>query len=192
MYFCSMKYLSLTFFLTVLFFSCSQKEELPKYSKATIPGTYVNQNGETITGKDLEGNIVVADFVFTHCPSICPRMAEQMLRVQEEFSDKDDLRLISFSIDPARDTVGRLKWYTQKIGTNDDVWSFVRAEKEVVRETSDSLMVFQEKDENAPGGFNHASQFILMDKDGIVRGYYDGVKPEDVSELIEDIHTLYQ
>ena len=187
-----MKQLAVVFILFLGFYSCQQKEQLPEYSKAVIPGSYTNQNGETVTAKDLEGNIVVTNFVFTHCPSICPKMAEQMLRVQEEFSTKDDLRLISFSIDPVRDTVERLKWYTEKIGADDDVWSFVRADKDVIQATSDSLLVFQEKDENVPGGFNHASQFILIDKTGTVRGYYDGIKQEDVTELIEDIHTLYK
>lgn len=187
-----MKYLSIAIITCFLIFSCNKKESLPEYSKAVIPGTYTNQNGETITEESLKNNIVVADFVFTHCPSICPRMATQMLRIQDEFAKKDDLQLISFSIDPVRDTVGRLKWYTEKIGVQDDMWSFVTAPKNVIDKTSESLMVFQEKDKNAPGGYNHASQFILMDKNGIVRGYYDGVNPDDVSQLIKDIHTLYR
>lgn len=187
-----MKHILFLFVAALAVISCQKKgAELPSYSKAEIPGTYTNQNGETVTSKDYEGKIVVADFIFTHCPSICPPMARQMTRIQNEYKDKDDLRLLSFSIDPKRDTVGRLKWYSDKIGANPDMWHFVTAPKNVITETSEKLMVFQEADESAPGGFNHQSRFILIDRDGTVRGYYDGVNPEDVDKLINDIKKLY-
>lgn len=163
---------------------------MPEFGQATIPGAYVDQNGNTITQEDLEGKIVVTDFVFTHCPSICPKMAQQLKRVQSEFEGNDDLKIISFSIDPVRDTIERLKWYTEKIGTNDEMWHFLRAEQNIIDQTADSLKVFQEADESAPGGINHQSRFILIDEKKEVRGYYNGVDAEDVDQLIKDLHLL--
>lgn len=181
------------FICIILFFSiysCQTNQSLPDYGKAIIPGTYTSQNGQQIDSTSLQGSILVVDFVFTHCPSICPKMAQQMMRVQEAYQDNENVRIVSFSIDPKNDTVDRLKWYTQKIGVNDDMWSFVRAEKDVIDATSESLKVFQEADESAPGGYNHQSRFILMDQTMTIRGYYDGVNPDDVSKLIADIKQL--
>lgn len=172
--------------------SCSEtkKVDLPNYGKAILPGEYIDQNGNAISQKNLDNTIFVTDFVFTHCPSICPKMSNQYKRIQDEFSDLKELKLLSFSIDPERDTIGRLKWYANKVGAKDGVWHFLRAEMPVIKKTSESLKVFQEEDENAPGGFNHQARFILVDQNGDIRGYYNGVDEEDVNKLIENIHQL--
>ena len=132
-YLCNMKQLSILFFIALAVVACQKQSDLPSYSEVTIPGKYTNQNGETVTAESLKGKVVVTDFVFTHCPSICPKMAQQMKRVQDEFDGNEDLQLLSFSIDPERDTVGRLKWYTEKIGANDQMSSFVTAPIEVIK-----------------------------------------------------------
>ena len=185
-----MNYLAFFFIAALAFVSCQKQADLPKYSETAIPGTYTNQNGNEFTAADIEGKVVVTDFIFTHCPSICPKMAQQMKRVQTAYEGNDNLRLVSFSIDPERDTVGRLNWYANKIGADPEMWQFVTAPMDVIKETSDSLMVFQEEDADAPGGFNHQSRFILIDRQGFARGFYDGVNPEDVDRLINDIETL--
>jgi len=160
-----MKYYALLF-INLLFFSCDNTEPLPDYGSIELPGEYINQVGATIDQSDIEGQIVVADFIFTHCPSICIPMAGHMKRVQNAYEKEKDLRILSFSIDPDRDTIERLKWYGDKIGAKEKNWWFLRAEMPLILKTSKEFKVFQGEDENAPGGFDHQSWFVLIDKDG--------------------------
>ncbi len=186
-----MKNLLLIACFLFLVFSCKQRPPLPDYGHATIPGQYVNQLGQTVDSTMIENKVAIVDFVFTHCPSICPKMAAQMLRVQEQFGHREDLQIVSFSIDPKNDTVERLRYYTDKIGVDDSLWYFVRADKATIDETAHSLKVFQEEDDSAPGGYNHQSRFILIDQKGDVRGYYNGVDARDVDKMMEDMKQLF-
>lgn len=183
-----MKYYAILFFSFALL-SC-KNEPLPDYGEVKLPGEYVNQLGETISQSDVEGEVVVADFIFTHCPSICIPMAGQMKRVHDTYEGKDDVRIMSFSIDPERDTIERLKWYGDKIGAKEENWWFLRADMSLITETSKEFRVFQSQDADAPGGFNHQSWFVLIDKEGHWRGSYDGTNTEDVDQLIKDMKQL--
>lgn len=170
--------------------ACNQAKELPDYGKITIPGQYENQLAQLVDSTDLEGKVLVVDFVFTHCPNICIPMAGQMKRVQEKYGDKKDLKLMSFSIDPKRDTLERLQWYADKVGVNNDVWWLLRTDMEMIKTTAKEFKVFQEADADAPGGFNHQSWFLLIDKNGHMRGSYDGTEAEDVDQLMKDMKQL--
>lgn len=186
-----MKKLIFIFVAVASLLACKQtKTTLPKYGQVELPSTYTNQLGANISQADLKGKVFITDFVFTHCPSICPKMANGFLEVQEAFEGNDNLRLLSFSIDPERDTVERLRAYTKDIGTDDSMWYFLRAEQAIVDKTAAVLKTYQEADENAPGGFNHRDTIVLIDKDGEVRGYYNGTNPEDIQELIAAIKQL--
>ena len=99
----------------------------------TIPDfSFTNQNGETVTNADFEGKIYVVDFFFTHCPTICPKVTAQMLRVHDRFKDSSNVLLLSHSIDPKHDTIGRLNEYAGKLGVVAPKWQFVTGEKDSI------------------------------------------------------------
>jgi protein SCO1/2 len=156
----------------------------------TIPDfKFVNQYADTITAKNLEGKIYVADFFFTTCPSICPVMHRNMLNVYKEFKADDNFRIISHTIDPKYDTVPVLKKYADKLGISGNNWWFLHGDKGATYTIAKSyLQTVQEK--NPAGQFIHDGFFILIDKQKRIRGTYEGTDPKDVDKLIADIKTL--
>ncbi len=162
----------------------------------TIPHTiadfkFLNQDSSWVTNQTLEGKIYVADFFFTSCPSICPIMKSQLIRIYKEFEGEDDLRLVSYSIDPQFDTVGVLREYAQRLGVSSDRWHFLTGDQDEIYELGESsYMVTAAEDESAPGGFLHSGAFLLIDKERRVRGVYDGTVEEQVNTLMGDIRVL--
>jgi len=157
---------------------------------ATIPDfKFVNQYGDTITQKDLDGKIYVADFFFTTCPSICPVMHRNMLNVYKEFKADDNFRIISHTIDPKYDTVQVLKRYADKMGLSGNSWWLLHGDKGSTYTIAKSyLQTVQEK--NPAGQFIHDGFFILIDKQKRIRGTYEGTDPKEVDKLIADIKIL--
>jgi protein SCO1 len=155
--------------------------------------SFQNQEGETITNADVKGKVYVADFFFTSCPTICPIMKTQMLRVYETYKDRPDFLILSHSIDPTHDTVSLLKDYSTRLGIeNARIWHFLTGEQEHVFEigqTSYLTTAMEDKDE--PGGFLHSGAFVLVDQKGRIRGVYDGTKEDQVDKLIRDIPKLF-
>jgi protein SCO1/2 len=152
---------------------------------------FINQDNIIVTHATFENAIYVADFFFTSCPTICPIMKTQMLRVNEAIQAYDDVKILSHTIDPEYDTVTLLKDYSERLGVKGNKWHFVTGNKEDIYEIGQrSYMVTAGEDGNAPGGYIHSGAFILIDKDKRVRGMYDGTKPEKVDLLIRDIATL--
>jgi len=184
-------------------YSCSESPQKTVSVKRVIDGKivedtttyavptfrFVNHNGDTITNKDVAGKIFVADFFFINCPSICPRMKAQMLRVYEQYRDKKDFLVLSHTIDPKRDTVEALNAYAKKLGVENG-WHFLTGNKEELFAVADKYLISAEEDPQSPGGFAHSGNFILVDKQGNIRGYYDGTNEESVSKLIKDIERL--
>ncbi|MEQ9425535.1 MAG: SCO family protein [Cyclobacteriaceae bacterium] len=162
----------------------------------TIPHTiadfrFLNQDSAWVTNQSLDDNIYVADFFFTSCPSICPIMKSQLIRVHEEFKGQEDLKLVSYSIDPEYDTVAVLKEYAKALGVSSSKWHFLTGPKEEIYELGEgSYMVTTAEDESAPGGFLHSGAFLLVDKERRIRGVYDGTVPEQVDNLMDDIRAL--
>lgn len=156
--------------------------------------SFVNQDSLVITQEDFEGKVYVADFFFTSCPTICPVMKSEMLRVYETFQGKDEVLLLSHTIDPEYDTVALLKDYAERLGVeNHDKWHFVTGEKEDIYEIGQGdYMVTAMEDEDEPGGFLHSGAFILVDQHRRVRGIYDGTKEAEVDKLIQDIPRLLE
>jgi protein SCO1/2 len=150
---------------------------------------FVNQFGDTVTEKDIAGKIFIADFFFINCPSICPRMKSQMLRVYEQYRNKKDFLILSHTIDPKRDTVEALNAYAKKLGVEGG-WYFLTGNKDELFAIADKYLISAEEDPESPGGFAHSGNFILVDKQGNIRGYYDGTNEESVNKLIKDIEKL--
>lgn len=153
---------------------------------------FVNQMGDTISNADVAGKIYVADFFFTSCPTICPIMKKEMLRVYEEFGGNPDFKILSHSIDPTFDTQTVLKDYAEKLGVADaSTWNFLTGDQEKIFEIGQtSYLTTAMADQLEPGGFLHSGAFLLVDWEGRIRGVYDGTKSEQVDRLISDIPKL--
>lgn len=158
----------------------------------TIPKfKFVNQYGDSITNKNLDGDIYVADFFFTTCPSICPVMARNMLTVYNTFKNTGEFKIISHTIDPKHDSVPELKKYADKLGVTGNTWWFLQGKKEDTYTIAEkNYLVAVKKDSTVAGGYIHAGYFVLIDKQKRIRGAYDGTDPKQVDQLIADIKTL--
>jgi protein SCO1/2 len=156
----------------------------------TIPDIqYVNQYGDSVTNKKLDGNIYVADFFFTTCPSICPVMQRNMLSVYNAFKDSTGFKIISYTIDPQHDSIPVLKRYADKLGIAGNTWWLLQGHKNETYQLAKSYLVsVQEK--NPAGEYIHDGYFILIDKQRRIRGTYEGTDPKEVDKLIADIKTL--
>jgi protein SCO1/2 len=152
---------------------------------------FVNQDSAIVTNTTFDNSIYIADFFFTSCPTICPIMKTQMLRVHEAINEYDDVKILSHTIDPQYDTVALLKDFAERLGVTGNKWHFVTGDKEKIYEIGQrSYMVTAGEDGSAPGGYIHSGAFILVDKDRRIRGLYDGTVPEKVDVLIHDIIRL--
>ncbi len=152
---------------------------------------YVTQLGDTVTNKDLLGQVYVVDFFFTSCPTICPTVKAQMLRIYERFADRKDFKLVSFTIDPKRDTPEAMKAFAEKIGIQaHDRWWFLWGDRFVTYELDADYLSIAEENPDAPGGFDHSGYIVLVDRAGYVRAYGSGLKTEEVDHLMENIELL--
>lgn len=158
----------------------------------TIPDfTFVNQYGDSTGSKQLKNKIYVADFFFTSCPSICPIMERNMLNVYKAYKDTSDVKIVSFTIDPRHDTVPVLKKYAEKLGVTGNSWWFLLGNKDKVYDmAAKDYLVAVSQDSTVAGGYVHQGYFVLVDKQGRVRGSYDGTDMKQVNQLIDDIKTL--
>lgn len=158
----------------------------------TIPSfKFVNQYGDSVTDKSLNGNIYVVDFFFTTCPSICPVMHRNMLKVYETFKNTGNFKIVSHTIDPKHDSVPVLKKYADKLGVKGNTWWFLQGKKEDIYTIAEkNYLVAVKQDGSAAGGYIHAGYFVLIDKQKRIRGSYDGTDPGQVDQMITDIKTL--
>lgn len=157
------------------------------------PFTFVNQDSDTITEKIVEGKIYVSDFFFTSCPTICPVMKRQMLKVFQEIKANPDVMIISHTIDPEHDTPQVLHKYAEDLGVEGKQWQFVTGPKEKIYEIGQkNYMSTAKEDKSAEGGYIHSGAFILVDKEKHVRGMYDGTTDEGTQKLLKDITTLLE
>ncbi len=153
--------------------------------------TLVNQYGDTVTNKSLEGKVYVADFFFTTCPTICPVMKKQMKKVYEATRADERVAILSHTIDPKHDTPEVLRKFAEDLGITGTKWQFVTGPKKDIYDIGQgSYMVTAKEDSTAEGGYLHSGAFILIDTHRRVRGTYDGTKEADAERLIKDIHQL--
>jgi protein SCO1/2 len=152
---------------------------------------FLNQDSLWISEKDMAGKIYVADFFFTTCPTICPKMKSSLLRIYDKFAEDDRVRILSHTIDPEFDGVHVLKEYAKKLNISSPRWNLVTGKKsDIYRLGEKSYMVTTQEDANEVGGFVHSGAFILVDKNRHIRGIYDGTKEEEVNHLMEDMTLL--
>lgn len=153
--------------------------------------SFVNQDSSIITNESIKDKIYVADFFFTSCPTICPKMKKQLLRVYDQFIDNDTVMIVSHSIDPKHDSVAVLREFSQALGVSSKKWHFLTGDKDAIYQLGEkSYMVTAGADKDAPGGYIHSGAFLLVDSDRRIRGVYDGTVPEQVDQLMLDIRTL--
>jgi protein SCO1/2 len=206
-----MRILLVLFLAGVAAFSCSSKsEKLPILGRKeiknvtfegkiqadtiyhTIPDfSFTNQNGEVITQDTFKDKIYVADFFFTTCPTICPIMKTQMLRVYEKFKDNPEVMILSHTIDPKHDSVAVLYEFADRLGVTGNMWQFVTGDQDEIYDIGqNSYMVTAREDPGEPGGYLHSGAFLLVDKERRIRGIYDGTLEEKVDILMKDIDKL--
>lgn len=144
-----------------------------------------------ITRKMYDGKIYIADFFFTSCPTICPSMHKNMLRLYHEFSTTKQLCFLSHTIDFKNDTAEVLKQYAVNLGVTDQRWQFVRGEKQEVYNLAEkSYLSAVATDSGAPGGYIHSGYLVLVDKQKRIRGMYLGIDDAEVANLERDVKTL--
>ena len=150
-----------------------------------------NQNGETITQEFYNDKIYVADFFFTTCPTICPIMTENMGYVQEKIKNDSDVLLLSFSVTPEIDTVEQLKKYSLEKNVIDSKWNLVTGnKKDIYNLARTSYLVAKTNGDGGKYDMIHTENFVLVDKEKRIRGFYDGTNSKEMDQLLNDIKIL--
>lgn len=152
-----------------------------------------NQNGKTVTQKDFKGKIYVADFFFTTCPNICIAMTDNLLKVQEKIKNNPNVMLLSHSVTPKIDSVPQLKKYAIEKGVIDKKWNLVTGDKKEIYDLArKSYLAVKEDGDGGPFDMIHTENFILVDPDRRIRGFYDGTDLEEIQRLLEELEILIQ
>lgn len=199
-----MRNLSLIFLIGILFQACGgapNEEPLPILGRDVVVDgqsqkhqirdfEFINQDSQLVTNQTFAGKAYVVDFFFISCPTICPKLTKQMLRVHNRFEEDDRLLLLSHSIDTKYDTIPRLKAYAENLGVSSNKWHFVTGEKEEIFGIGEDYFSIAVDDPDAPGGFDHSGYIILVDGDKHIRSYATGTDPESVDKFMEDVDRL--
>ena len=169
------------------------------------PFSFINQDSNVVINDSLNGNIYVANFFFTTCPTICPIMIKNMAYVQKKLSVYPNVRFLSHTVDPINDTPQRMRAYIKKlksknVNINLNNWDFVTGDKKDIYSIASAYFVNVSPDSLAPGGFLHSEYFVIVDKEGRVRsgidktnnvvGVYDGTNDAKMKDLVNDIKVL--
>lgn len=149
-----------------------------------------NQNGETVTQKNYEGKIYVADFFFTTCQTICPIMTDHMVEIQKKISDDPEILLLSHTVMPEIDTPEVLKKYALGKGVNDAKWNLVTGDKKQIYDLARKSYLAAKDIPYSEFDLIHTENFVLIDAQKRIRGFYDGTDPEAIEKLIRDIAIL--
>jgi len=153
----------------------------------------INQDGNLITNKHFDGYYYVADFFFTTCPTICPSMSAQLQRIQKRYMDDDDFKILSHTVQPEVDSVPVLKEYADLYAANPDKWIFATGDKKLIYDLArKSYFAAVTEGDGGPEDFIHTENFVLVDKEKRIRGFYDGTSEESVDQLLIDIEILQQ
>lgn len=151
----------------------------------------VNQDGIRIDQRWVQDKIYIADFFFTTCPSICPIMTDNMRGLQTQFENDDQIRLLSFSVTPEIDSVAQLKKYAIEKGVIDQKWNLLTGpKKEIYALARKSFLVAKDDGDGGPYDMIHTENFVLVDPQRRIRGFYDGTDTASVEQLLADIQVL--
>lgn len=177
--------------------------KVPKLAKiGTVPQfEFTNQNGDLITNSFYDGKVYVVEFFFTTCPTICPKMNENMVIIQNKFYGNLDFGIASFSINPKHDTPEILQNYAQSHGATLKTWNFLTGEQEKIYDLANNgFTLYAGENSEAEGGFEHSGMFALIDKKGNIRSrydefgnaiaFYDGLDQKGVEMIMDDIAIL--
>lgn len=156
--------------------------------------SFTNQDGKTVTEADVKGKIYVVEYFFTTCKGICPKMNENMTKVYQVFKGNEDVKILSHTVDPKKDTVGAMKEYSMRFDADPKQWMFLTGtKKELYDMARYAYLVSAVEDTSAidiESDFIHSERFVLVDRDGRIRGSYDGTNIGSVNQLIGDIKEL--
>jgi protein SCO1/2 len=176
-------------------------ERLPIYGKSeivngkqiyhTVPFFQLtNQEARPVTTDEWKDRIVIADFFFSHCAVVCPKMTNSLKRVQAAFNS-DEILISSFSIDPERDDPARLKHYAQKFSISTHNWHLLTGDKkQIYKLARNGFMIVATDGDGGADDFIHSEKLVLIDRHGRIRGFYDGTNQQEVNNLIDDIKKL--
>ncbi len=145
-----------------------------------------NSNGHPVTDTDLNGKVWVADFIYTNCPAECPRMSSKMRIVAEQVKNDADVRLVSISVDPGRDTPAALTDFARHYGAPTGQWMFLTGTPDTVHLLA--YATFHVGD--VLGKIEHSTKFAVVDKQGDIRGYYSSFDKDDLAKLVADVEAL--
>ena len=198
-------YYIISLLIVILSYSCKSdntaKGPLPIYGEKTIENgdtifyeipefVFTDQGRNSVSNASLSNHIYLTDFFFTSCPTICPIVKKQMLRIYDKYEDNPHVKLVSHTLDPKRDTPEKLDIYAQKLKVSNDKWLFLTGDKDSLIDMSAKYFISAYEDDDAPGGIDHSGLVVLVDKKGHIRASAQGTDPDDMTELLLDIDRL--
>jgi cytochrome oxidase Cu insertion factor (SCO1/SenC/PrrC family) len=195
LFFISCFRLSLRAIVVVLIISCSSVKQEPLPVLGTLPEfSLTERSGEPFGLKDLRGQVWVADFIFTNCAGTCPIMTTAMTDIQKTvLAEKlDDVKLVSITVDPERDTPEVLQRFADGYGALTGRWYFLTGDGAAIQQLANKGFLLSAATGGSPEEpIIHSNRFVLVDRQGRIRGYYDGTEEEGVKQLLKDLKKLY-
>ena len=150
----------------------------------------IDQFGDTVTNERFDGKVYIADFFFTHCPTICPVMTSNLRKIQKKY-DPGEVAIASYSVDPKRDSSKRLMEYAERYDVNHENWTFLTGDKkQIYLLARNGYFISATEGTGGPNDFIHSDLFTLVDRKGRIRGYYRGTKDDAIQQLMNDIDKL--
>jgi protein SCO1 len=185
--------LLLTVFYLVLFWGTDLwRKKLPVVSEVK-EFAFINQFGDTVTNKDVSGKVQVVEFFFTTCKGICPKMNVSMAGIAEDFKNEEDLIIVSHTVDPDKDSVARMKYYADSLKIDGKKWILLTGTKEKLYDAARKSYLLDDQNTDKVAieeQFIHTQLFALVDKNGRVRGIYDGLSKTELETLHDHIKLL--
>jgi protein SCO1/2 len=174
-------------------YQVQQLSNRPLSSHGTLPNfELVNQDAQPFGSAQLAGKIWIADFIFTTCPGPCPIISTRMSELQRPL-EKTDVQLVSFTVDPEKDTPEVLRAYAEKLHAQPQRWNFLTGSREAIHSLSRDGFKLGLSDSDEEGGDPvHTTRFVLVDRRGTIRGYYDALAPDSVTKLLADANHLFR
>jgi protein SCO1/2 len=172
-------------FAAALILASCRSTPLPVYG-AVPDFTLTAQSGEPFRGASLDGSVWVADFFFTHCTGPCPRMSSRFRRLEKSFPARNDLKLVSFTVDPERDDAAVLAEYARRFGAEPGRWFFLTGPMPELNRMSRTVFMLG----NVDGQLDHSTRFVLVDRKRQIRGFYRSEESDSMEQLTRDIRAL--
>ena len=185
-------FLVVGFYVVMTLITDIGKPQLPVLN-TVMPFSFIRQDSQQISNKDVLGKTVIVEYFFTTCKGICPKMNRNMAKIHEQLKGEKDFLILSHTVDPDTDSVPTLKRYADSIGADPNKWWFLTGKKEDLYRTARESYILDDpknSSKNISEQFLHTQFFCLVDRDGVVRGIYDGLKKEEVDQLVEDTKLL--